>query len=114
MTALLAIVGSSICTGLLKALSDRILFYLAIKALLIAICTVLIPIVVNNIISGYLQDAIDAMAALNTSGLNGSMSFSGWVGYLLDCFNIPECLSIIVGAIQLHITLKLIPFSPIK
>ncbi len=114
MVALLLVVASTVCTGLLKIVSDRLIMFFAIKALLIGICTILVPIVVHNIISGYLQDAINAMAGLGSGTLSSDMSFTGWVAYLLDCFNIPECLSIIVGAIQMHITFKMIPFSPIK
>ncbi len=43
------------------------------------------------------------------------MTFSGFMGgWLIDCFKIPEAFSITLGALQLHLVLKMIPFSPVK
>jgi len=45
--------------------------------------------------------------------LNGAMSFSGFMGWLLDVFQVPAAFSVIIGALALRVTLKMIPFVKI-
>ena len=116
MFAAIAVIVSSIGTGIAKIVADRLLFFLAIKLLATTLFIVVLPIILNNVIHDLMQVAIDSLNGLSVDSISGygSMSFTGFLGFLVDCFKIPEVLSIVVGALQLHLTFKMIPFSPIK
>ena len=77
---------------------------------------VVLPIILNNVLHDFLQMAISSINGVDVTNISGygSMSFTGFLGYLIDCFRIPEVLAVVIGAFQLHITFKMIPFSPIK
>ena len=113
MPAFFAAIVAFFTSGIAKLLIERLLFFLALKALIIAVCTILLPIILNNLLGDLLQTAIDYMNNISISSV-GNQSFSGFLGWLIDCFKIPQVLSITVSAFQMHITLKMIPFSPIK
>lgn len=114
MFAAIAVILSTISSGFIKVVADRVLLFLAIKALLTFLCIIVFPIVLNNVIHHFLQIAIDSLNSVSVSGLDGSMTFSGFLGWLIQCFKFPEVLSIIVSAMQMHLMFKMIPFSPIK
>jgi hypothetical protein len=98
-----------------KVLLDRLLMFLAIKALLTALFIVVIPIILNNAIHDFMQIVFNTMNQYaDTSGLDGAMSFTGLLGWFVVKFRIPECVSMIVSALQLNLILRLIPFSPVR
>lgn len=110
IAALLVFLGSATA----RFIAEKVFLFIAIKAALLFLFTIVLPIVLNNFIADQLQASLGYMNTLTLAAYDGTMSFSGLMGWLLDIFNIPECLSILLSAIQLHITLRFLPFSPVK
>lgn len=95
---------------------EKALMFLALKALLTALFIIVLPIVLNNLIHEFMQISIDHLNA-NANGINaysGMLSATGFLAWLFECFKIPECIAVLVSALQLHLVLKMIPFSPVK
>ena len=110
MGALIGFIGSFAA----RIFADKIVGFLAIKAVLALLFITIFPIVLNN----FLYDIIEIMfnfssQATGDATLNGAMTFSGFLGWLLDIFQIPASFSVLVGALCLRVTLKLIPFVKI-
>lgn len=89
--------------------------FTSIKTFWLTIITVTLPVILNNFIADYMTDM---MTFLNTMGLDAEWSnvaeYTGLLGWLIDCFQIPEVLSILLAAYSMHLMLKMIPFSPVK
>lgn len=89
--------------------------FTSFKTFWFTIITVTLPVIINNFIADYMTDM---MTFLNSLGLDAEWSnvaeYTGLMGWLIDCFQIPEVLSILLAALSMHLLLKMIPFSPIK
>lgn len=110
-TAALGFIGSSVA----KMLADRVLFFLALKALLLGLFLVVMPIVLNNIIGSLMGEALAYFQSKPVDGSwGGIQQFTGLFGWLVDCFQIPAAFSVFVSALQLRVLLRMIPFSPVK
>lgn len=110
-TAFMTFLGSATA----KLLLDRLFLFLAIKALLTALFIIVLPIVLNNLVADMIQEAMVFVGSQPLDGSWGGVSeFTGLLGWLVDCLCLPEVLSITISALQLHLCLKLIPFSPVK
>jgi len=111
MAALISLIGSFAA----RIFADKILGWLAIKAVLSTLFIVVVPVLINNIMYDVLEIVFNF--ASSKSGdiqtLNGSMTFSGFMGWLLDIFQVPAAFSVIIGALALRVTLKMIPFAKI-
>jgi TM2 domain-containing membrane protein YozV len=99
-------------TGIAKFIVDKILMFLAFKLILTTLFVIVLPIVLNNLIYDLMEIGTNMLLANASTpeGYNGAMQFTGMMAWLVDCFNLPECLSILVGAIQLRLVLSNIPF----
>ena len=116
MAALFAAIVGFLGSVFAKILADRLLAFVALKALLVFLFIVVVPIVLNNVIHDMLSLSMDLMSAeaAGATGMDGGMDFTGFLGWLCVCFKIPECMAVLISAIQLNLTLKLIPFSPVR
>lgn len=94
-----------------RFLSDALLKFAALKVLLISIFSISFPVIIKNLISS-LFDAFTTVAGSVTSGGAESaiINISGLTGYLASQFMIADCLSIILTAIVIRISLNFIPF----
>ena len=102
--------------AVIKLIADRVVLFFAVKTLLTALFVIAVPIILNNVAHDFMNEAMQYMNS-KTNGLDafsGAMQAVGLMAWLCECFQIPECISILVSALQLHIVLKMIPFSPIK
>lgn len=101
-------------SGLAKVFADKIIGYLAMKALLVFLFLVAVPILLNNflydIIEIVMNFASSQATANGAASLNGSLSFTGFGAYLIDCFQLPQALSVMVSALILRLCLSMIPF----
>ncbi len=99
-----------------KVLIDRILFFLALKAILTFLFIIIIPIVLNNLLGSLMTSMMNVVdtVAVENGVINGGMSFSGVAAWLIDCFRISGCLSVLTSAMQLRLSLSLIPFIGFK
>jgi len=97
-----------------RLILGRVLLFLGLKALLVVMFTTLVPILMINFIGSMMDASLAAMSNMSFDGYGGTAQFTGLLGWLLDCFQVPEALAVIISALQLHLILKMIPFSPIK
>lgn len=95
-----------------KFLTDRLLFFVAVKALLIALFVVVLPIILKNFLI-WIFEQIHAFMAIHlpADGMSAFIiNLSGVGAYLGGCFKLPLCFSILMSAMLLRITLNFIPF----
>lgn len=112
----IASLGGLLSSALIKSLLDKVLFFLALKALLTALFIIVMPIVINNLIHNMMSDAMTLMNStfISQGAASGMIQVTGFCAWLSECLRIPECISMLVSALQAHMILKLIPFSPVK
>jgi hypothetical protein len=111
MGALIGFIG----TFAARIFADKVLGWLAIKAVLSTLFIVIVPILLNNIMYDIMEIVFNFASSKTgeVQSLNGAMSFSGFMGWLLDVFQVPAAFSVIIGALALRVTLKMIPFVKI-
>jgi hypothetical protein len=108
MGALIGFIGSIIA----KIFADKLLSFVAMKVIAVALFTIIVPLVLNN----FLYDIIEIVMnfanqqAGGTGAITGAMSFTGFLGWLVSIFRLPDCLSVLVSALVLRLTLSMIPF----
>ena len=112
----LAWLGSLLTGAVAKFIADRVLLWVAVKGLLVLLFTVILPIVLNNFLYDMIEIGSNLMTANagDVSSMSSTMEFTGLLAWLSDCFNLPECLSVLVGALLLRVTLSSIPFFGLK
>lgn len=110
-TALMTFLGSTAA----KVMTDRVVMMVALKALLAGLLMILLPIVLNNFIADMVNDAMSWMQGQSVNGEWGGVAqFAGVTGWLIDKFRLAEILSVTLSALQIHLLLKIMPFSPVK
>lgn len=108
MAAVLAFLGSALA----KIFTDKVLAYVAMKVILVGLFTLVVPIVLNNVLYDLMEIIMNFANTQSgsASSFSGTMSFSGFAAYLIETFRISECLSVLVSALILRTSLKMIPF----
>ena len=108
MGALIGFIG----TFAARIFADKVIGWIAIKTVLSALFIIVVPILLNNIIYDVIEIVFNFASAKTgeVQSLNGAMTFSGFMGWLLDIFQIPAAFSVVIGALALRVTLKMIPF----
>jgi hypothetical protein len=107
MPAILAFLGSAFA----KIFTDKVISWIAWKALLIFLFTIIVPIVLNNFLYDIIKIIMD-FAGVQSAGatFDGAMSFSGLMAWFIECFKLAECLSVLVSALVLRVILSMVPF----
>jgi hypothetical protein len=108
MPAVLAFLGSAFA----KIFTDKVLSWIAIKALLVLLLTVVFPIVLNNFLYDIIEIIMNFAAgqAGSAGTMSGAMSFTGFAAWLVESFRLAEALSVLVGSLLLRLALSMIPF----
>lgn len=108
MPALLMFLGSSVA----KIFTDKVLGWVAMKALLVFLFLTVVPLLLNNFLYDVIKIMMDFASgqSAGASALNGNMTFSGFAAWLIECFRIPEAISLLISALVLRLTLSMIPF----
>lgn len=108
MPAIIAVILGAIG----KFLTDKLLMYVAIKALIITLFVVVLPIILQNVVVWIFTEIFTFIQGQIPSGTleDFTISLSGVGAYLAGCFQLPLCISILISAIALRITLNFIPF----
>ncbi|MDD2540066.1 MAG: hypothetical protein PHH28_03360 [Desulfuromonadaceae bacterium] len=108
MAAILAYLGSSMAA----IFADKILGWIALKAVLVFLFIIVVPLLLNNFLYDIIKIMMDfaSSQAGSASQFNGNMTFSGFLAWLLECFRIPEAISLLVSALSLRVVLNMIPF----
>ncbi|MCF6267693.1 MAG: hypothetical protein L3J57_14270 [Desulfuromusa sp.] len=106
LAAVLAWFGSLITASVLR--------YIAIKAVMIGVVVVLLPIVINNIIYKFMEKAINFAGSTSTdTTFINSLAFNatGMLAYVVEALSIPEAFSIVMSALALKFTLSFFSFK---
>lgn len=108
MPALLGLLGSIVA----KVFTDKVLGWIAMKALLVLLFTTIVPIILNNFAYDIIEIVMNfANGQAGSAGtFNGTMNFTGFGAWLISTFKLPECLSVLVSALCLRVSLSMIPF----
>jgi len=108
MPAIALFLGSALA----KIFGDKVLGWIALKAILVFLFITIVPLVLNNFLYDIIKIMMDFAAGQSggASTINGAMSFSGFAAWLLECFRIPEAFALLVSALVLRLTLSMIPF----
>lgn len=108
--------GAFLTSALAKMIVDKILMFLAIKALLVTLFIVVVPIVLNNVLVKLMGAMLNFATAATADGgsFGGAVAFAGLAAWLIDCFQLNGCLSIMTSALQLRLLLSMIPFIGFK
>ncbi|SKA25031.1 hypothetical protein SAMN02745119_03359 [Trichlorobacter thiogenes] len=112
MPAIFAALISFLGSAASKIFADKVVGWIALKVLLTGLMILVLPIVLNN----FLYEVIETIMGFanqqqaGAGSLNGAMSFTGFTAWLLDCFQIPAAFSVLVSALILRVTLRMIPF----
>jgi len=91
-------------------LGDNLLRFVAGKALLTGVFVIILPLILNNFIYDLINVAITTINSNAQAAFDGHMAFSGLTSYLLFTLRVPDCLSVLVSAMVLRVTLNHIPF----
>ena len=107
MAALLSFLGGAVG----RIFSDKVLGYIALKLLLVLLLTTVVPLILNNFLYDIMEIVMNFATgqAGGASSMNGTMNFSGFAAWLISCFKLPECLSVMVSALVLRLSLSMIP-----
>lgn len=96
-----------------KFLTDKLLMFVAVKALIIGVFVVILPIILQN----FFTWVIEQMVLMINSNLSPesqleafTINLTGVAAYLGDCFQLPLCVSILLSAMLLRLTMNFIPF----
>lgn len=110
-TAFMTFFGSTAA----RIMTDRVVMMVALKALLATLLMITLPIVLNNFIADMVNDAMSWMQGQAIDGEWGGVAqFSGIAGWLIVKFRLSEVLAVTLSALQIHLLLKIMPFSPVK
>lgn len=89
--------------------------YVATKVLLIALMTTVLPVVLMNVIHKLMEKSLEIVNTAWSSGGGGSLqsqtiSLSGLAAYLATELRLAEALALVLTAVAISFTLRLIPF----
>ncbi len=102
---------AAILGALGRHLLDKLSYFLAMKALMIALIITVLPIILKNTFTWLIETTHNAMAqAVSGYQLSAQIiQISGVGAYLAQQFQLPTCLSIIVTALAIRLVLNFIP-----
>lgn len=108
MGAILSFLGSAVG----RIFTDKVLGYIAMKAILVFLFMTVVPLILNNFTYDIMEIVMGfaSSKAGDASSLDGAMSFTGFAAWLISCFKLPEVLSVMVSAMILRLSLSMIPF----
>lgn len=110
MPAVVAWLGRAFAWLFSSAVADNVARYVAGRALLVGLFTIILPIVLNNFIYDILDMGL-SMINSQTSGasFNGGVSFSGLAAHWINLLRVPDCMSVVVSALVVRAGLNMIP-----
>jgi len=107
MGKLLLFIGSIIA----RIFTDKVVSAIAWKVILTGLFVIILPIILNNFLYDIMEIATNyANQSGSSTTFSGAMTFTGFLAWLVDCFQLAQCLSLYVGALLLRLALNMIPF----
>jgi hypothetical protein len=90
--------------------------WLAWKALLLGLLTIVLPIVLMNVFDMILEKVMAAanakIAEVTAQGLPApiSVQLTGLGGWFASCLKVPQCFALIMGTATYRVALRMVPF----
>lgn len=108
LAAILSFLGSAVA----RVAADKVLSWIALKGILVFLFVTVVPLLLNNFAYDIIEIVMNfaSSQAGGSGSVNGAMVFTGLMGWLIECFKIPEALSVLVSALCLRLALSMIPF----
>ncbi len=97
-------------TGLLRILGVETAKTFFIRALILSALTVILPVILYNVVTRIIQEMVNiATSYINTiSAPTWTLDFVGLGAWLLECLRLQECISMLLSAVAISFTLKMI------
>ena len=115
MGAMFAGIVAWLGTWFASVAASAVVRFVLMKVFFTALLFVALPIVFNTAIYKFMDMSLDMIYnATSGTAASGLMDFSGFMAWLIECFRLPECIAVLVAALQLRLILKMIPFSPVR
>ena len=94
-----------------KFFTARVLFWGALKIFILGLFTTVLPTIIYKFITKYMIDCLNIFVDKTGSSCGSSLTIDlvGVGAYLAGQTGIPECLAILMSAVVLKFTLKMIP-----
>lgn len=101
---------AAVCGFLAQLLTSSVARFIALKVLLMAICCLVLPVVLNNLFYDILETFINVAQDNVNLGTTSSIRYAltGVGAYWGSLLRLPECLSIILSACAVRLTLRLV------
>jgi len=108
MTALLSLIGGVFA----KFLTIDMAKFLATRALLLSLFTLVLPVVLYNVFTMILEEILNYSSSLvSSSGFSSTIfELTGFAGWIATQINLSASLSIFFSAVAFRYVLSLIPF----
>lgn len=95
--------------------STAVAQFTATKLVLIAIFTLVLPVVLNNLIYDLVVSMLNSidpyMQQIQANmGASSTVSVAGIGAWAVSLFRIPECVAVLMSAVSIRLSLSLIPF----
>jgi len=102
----------TIATWITTQLASQALRFLALKSFLSLLLVVGLPLILNNFLVSILSAVMNkAGSALQLGAQSYVMQLTGLAAYIGNLLNLPLCVSILLGAVSVRFTLKLLRIS---
>lgn len=100
---------ASIVSAIGTTLAAESARFIALKIFLTTVFVLVLPIVLNNFLVSILTSVVNkAGSVVSTGAQSHVMQLTGLSAYFADLLNLPLCVSILLGAVSVRFTLKLI------
>lgn len=107
------VIGLIIALGsmLTKYVSVEVLRFVAMRALLLSLVVVILPIVMENFLTAMFASSVELMqGAVGDTAFSGIIPLTGVFGWVASLLKLQECLAVILSAVSMRFALNLIPF----
>ena len=96
--------------GFAKTLSIESVKFIATRAMLYTLFTLILPVILYNVFTRILQEMMDlASSEIQATGLQATViqltGMGGWIG---EHLRIPECFALVMSAVGLAFTLRML------
>jgi hypothetical protein len=96
---------------LVKLFTDNVIRWIAFKVFMTAIFLVVLPLVLNNFIYDLMSTVMNWISSnAGTTSFNPSQSFGGITGYLMNRFQVSQCMAVVMSGLIFRLVLKHVPF----
>lgn len=113
VAGIVGVAGSFLSKYILTAVA----VFTALKVLLTGIFVLVLPIVINNFIVSMIDTSTQIADSYYQSGsMLGEplIQATGFFAWVCNVMQVPAVLAVMITAMQVHLMLRVIPFSPVK